>query len=91
MVVYIDPVEVGTNADKADYILITYSHPEHLSMNDITKLKKLDTKIKCSKGALKTLKKTGTEIIVAKPNDTLSFNDFQIEAVPAYNTKSLFL
>jgi L-ascorbate metabolism protein UlaG (beta-lactamase superfamily) len=91
LVVYIDPVEVGENADKADYILITHGHPDHLSEKDIEELTKPSTKIICSKGAAKKLKKTGTELIIVKPNDTLSFNHFQIETVPAFNTKNVFL
>lgn len=91
LVIYIDPVEVGENADKADYILITHCHPDHLSEKYIEELKKPSTKIICSNGAAKKLKKIGTELIIVKPNDTLLFNDFQIEAVPAYNTKNVFL
>ncbi|HEX3007617.1 MAG TPA: hypothetical protein VHO90_08385 [Bacteroidales bacterium] len=34
MIVYIDPIEV-TAIEKADYIFITHSHPDHLSINDI--------------------------------------------------------
>lgn len=91
LVIYIDPIEVGENADKADYILITHSHPDHLSKKDIYKLKKPDTKIICSKGTVNKLGKIGTEIIVVKPDDTLSFNKFKIKAVPAYNIKDVFL
>lgn len=91
LIIYIDPIEVGKNADKADYILITHSHPDHLSKKDIYKLKKPDTKIICSKGTVNKLVKTGTEIIVVKPDDILSFNNFKIKAVPAYNIKNVFL
>ncbi|MBN1757058.1 MAG: MBL fold metallo-hydrolase [Chitinispirillaceae bacterium] len=91
LVIYIDPIEVGENADKADYILITHSHPDHLSKKDIHKLKKPETKIICSKGSVNKLGKTEAEIIVVKPEDTFSLNNFKIKAVSAYNIKNVFL
>jgi L-ascorbate metabolism protein UlaG (beta-lactamase superfamily) len=90
IIIYIDPIEVG-GSEKADYILITHQHPDHFSEKDIYKLKKSDTKIICSKGVAKKLHKIGEEIIVVRPNDIMSFNDFRMEAVPAYNTKPVFL
>lgn len=90
LVIYIDPVEVDSS-DKADYILITHGHPDHLSKKDICKLKKSETKIVCSKGAAKKIKKIGLETIIVQPNDILSFDNLQIKAVPAYNTKRVFL
>ncbi len=90
IVIYIDPIEVN-GSDKADYILITHSHPDHFSEKDISKLKKYNTKIICSMGAAKKLKKTGLKTIIIKPNDLLSFNNLQIRAVPAYNSSHVFL
>lgn len=90
LVIYIDPIEVTTTA-KADYILITHSHPDHLSLPDIRKLAKPDTKIICSKSVLKRMKGIGNEVHVMNASDSLKLNGIDILATPAYNTKPVFL
>ncbi|PRX57686.1 MBL fold metallo-hydrolase [Flagellimonas meridianipacifica] len=89
-IVYIDPVEVETS-EKADFILITHSHPDHFSLKDINSLLKPETKIICSKGVAKKLKTIKNEIHVVRPHDTLVFNGLRIDTMAAYNTKSVFL
>ncbi len=89
-VLYIDPVEIGTD-EKADYILITHSHPDHLSIKDIEKVLKPETMVICSKGVAKKLKEHDLVIQVMRPNETLAFEDINIEATAAYNTKSVFM
>lgn len=89
-VIYIDPVGVD-NTENADYILITHAHPDHLSIKNIKNLLKDNTKIICSKGVLKKLKNITHKIQVVVPTDQLYFDDFNIEATSAYNTKSVFL
>ncbi len=88
--IYIDPVEIE-NVEPADYILITHAHPDHFSLKDINGLLKEETKIICSKGASKKLRKVKSQIQIVKPNQRLEFEDFSMETTFAYNTKSVFL
>lgn len=88
--IYIDPVEID-GTEKADYILLTHSHPDHFSIRDIKKILKPTTEIICSKGVFNKLKDIENKIIVVKPNDLLKLEGFELEAVAAYNTKSVFL
>ncbi|PWL38946.1 Zn-dependent hydrolase [Flagellimonas aquimarina] len=89
-VIYIDPVEVD-KADKADFILITHSHPDHFSVTDIKKLLKKETKIVCPKGVSKKLKDINNDKSVVVPLQKLNFRKLDIETIAAYNTKSVFL
>ncbi len=89
-VIYIDPVGIETT-EKADYILITHSHPDHFSIKDIDKVIKSETKIICSKGVSKKLKAYNNHVQVMRPKDVLKHDNIDVEAIPAYNTKSVFL
>ena len=90
MVAYIDPVEIITNK-KADYIFITHSHPDHLSIKDIQRVIKPETKLICPKSVEKKLRKLNCKVISTKPGDNRDFTEIQYTAVPAYNTKPVFL
>ncbi|MEN8250359.1 MAG: MBL fold metallo-hydrolase [Bacteroidota bacterium] len=89
-VIYIDPVEVDTS-EKADYIFLTHSHPDHFSLKDIQKTTKPETIIVCSKGVAKKLKGIENSIQVIKPGDNLDLDGISCEATAAYNTKSILL
>ncbi|WP_298759506.1 MBL fold metallo-hydrolase [uncultured Psychroserpens sp.] len=89
-IIYIDPIGIQTT-EKADYILITHAHPDHLSKKDLEKILKPETKIICSKGVAKKLKGNGYTIQVIRPNETIDFDGININAIAAYNTKSVFL
>ena len=87
--VHIDPI--GNYADysklpKADLILITHDHGDHLDVNTI-----------------KTLLKTGTEVVLAsvcegkytdgkivKNSESGTYAGIQVDAVPAYNLEKTF-
>ena len=88
--VYIDPVEVNSS-EKADYIFLTHSHPDHFSIKDIQKVMKSETTIVCSKGVSKKLKDFNNTVHMVKPGDILEFDGMNCEATAAYNTKSVFL
>lgn len=84
MIVYVDPV--GTCADysklpKADLILVTHQHPDHLDLKAIELLKKKDIKLICNEASLSTL--VGSEVL--KNGDKTSFHGIKISSVPAYN------
>ncbi|NOQ28312.1 MAG: MBL fold metallo-hydrolase [Bacteroidales bacterium] len=85
--IHIDPVtQMGnyTNYPKADLILITHHHGDHLDLNAINLLKKENTKIiltqKCDE-----FSENLTDIIAMKNGDALEINQLEITAIPAYN------
>jgi L-ascorbate metabolism protein UlaG (beta-lactamase superfamily) len=83
-VIHIDPV--GRYADytrqpKADIILITHHHGDHLDPLAIQQIHKDDTKIICSKNCAASLQ----DCHVLQNGDTLTICRIFIETVPAYN------
>ncbi|WP_350285779.1 MBL fold metallo-hydrolase [uncultured Croceitalea sp.] len=87
---YIDPVEVDPS-EKADVIYITHAHPDHYSPSTIANLAKPETQFICAKGVAKKLLKQGYNVTAVVPGDVIELNGTHIEAVPAYNTKTVFL
>lgn len=84
-VVYIDPFKVR-NQDKADVILVTHDHPDHLSPNDLAKVCTSETQVVASplcKDGVKNLKAKQTTFL--EPGKKTSVAGIEIEAVPAYN------
>ncbi|MEE4196331.1 MAG: MBL fold metallo-hydrolase [Bacteroidales bacterium] len=88
-VIHVDPVlRMGDyeKYPKADIILITHHHGDHLDQNAIDMLKKENTKIiftqKC-----KEMSEYLTDVIVIKNGDVLNISELEILAVPAYNIK----
>ncbi len=82
--VYVDPVKSSGNYDnlpKADIILVTHEHSDHLDNDLINVLKKSGTVILCNGAA--SSKVPGSRVM--KAGDTQSIGDITIEAVPAYN------
>ncbi|MGE5314193.1 MAG: MBL fold metallo-hydrolase [Acidobacteriota bacterium] len=86
--IYTDPY--GDVADysefpKADLILVTHDHFDHLDMTEIEKISGTHTQIVTT--ALGAKKVPGA--VVMKNGDTRTIGEMQIEAVPAYNIKHL--
>lgn len=68
---------------KADFILITHEHSDHLDPQAIETLSKADTQIILNKNSQEKLGKG----IVMKNGEAMTLsNEIKIEAVPAYNT-----
>jgi L-ascorbate metabolism protein UlaG (beta-lactamase superfamily) len=87
-VIYIDPLKIE-NAKPADFILITHDHMDHFSREDIRKIATSNTFVICPVKVAKKIK--NYKVQVMKPGDHLKLQDFEVEAVPAYNTKPVFL
>jgi len=79
-IIYIDPWKV--KKDEADLILITHSHFDHLSPDDVRRIQKKETVIVATKDTASKLK---GDIETVKPGDEIEVEDVRIEAVPAYN------
>ena len=85
--VYFDPLKVEENHD-ADSILITHSHWDHFSIEDILKVKKELTKVIGPKDIKKDLLEIGFKeenIIIMLPYQELAIENLIIKTVPAYN------
>jgi L-ascorbate metabolism protein UlaG (beta-lactamase superfamily) len=85
-VVYIDPWKL-TSAAPADVVCITHSHFDHLSVEDVEKVRQPSTVIvgppDCATGF-------GSSFKSISPGKSVTVGDVTIEAVPAYNTDKEF-
>ncbi|MCX6174277.1 MAG: MBL fold metallo-hydrolase [Ignavibacteriales bacterium] len=84
MIIHIDPVSRYADYSKlpkADIILITHDHPDHLDPKAIEVIKKDDTKLFCNEASLPTA--TGGTVL--KNGEAASYKGIKISAVPAYN------
>ena len=91
-IIYFDPLKVEESHD-ADLILITHSHWDHFSKEDILKIKKESTKIigpKDSKEEILTLGFSEDNIYIVEPKEELSLYGVIIKTVPAYNKSKTF-
>lgn len=91
--IYVDPVtdKVPPVTDysvlpKADVILITHEHPDHLDAKAIEQLKKEGTIIVMNPRSSELLGLS--EAVVLKNGDTRELEGLTIEAVPAYNSSA---
>ena len=83
-VIYIDPVRSSGNYDflpKADIILVTHEHGDHLDAELIGKLKKQGTFVFCNKKSSETI----PWAMVMTDGSRQEIKGIVIEAVPAYN------
>ena len=87
--VYVDPYRIKT-ADKADLVLITHSHDDHLSLSSLKKICWEQTTIVTTKDVASKIKRLPQkETLIVRPGDTVRVNGITVEAVPMYNiTKS---
>jgi L-ascorbate metabolism protein UlaG (beta-lactamase superfamily) len=83
-VIYVDPVRSSGNYDflpKADLILVTHEHYDHLDVKLVNDLKKQGTLVFCNENS--TVKIPWA--MAMKAGDRQEINNIIIEAVPAYN------
>ncbi|MEN6465572.1 MAG: MBL fold metallo-hydrolase [Syntrophaceae bacterium] len=84
-VIYFDPWKLK-KAEKADVVLISHSHGDHFSPDDVGKVLKDGTVVVCP-GDCSGLKAV---ILTVKPGDRIEANGVPVEAVPSYNTNKAF-
>lgn len=89
-VVYVDPVDAFADYEalpKADLILVTHSHSDHLDTAAIGKTLDYKTMIIADRTSAAMLSEAGFEAQVAAPAERISFEgDLDIDVVAAYNT-----
>lgn len=81
--VYIDPWKLPAGAPKADVILITHSHFDHFSPEDIAKVEQPTTAFLAPADV--TAKLSGKRVTTASPGGTYKVGTLGVQAVAAYN------
>lgn len=92
-IIYVDPFHIEENYQDADIILITHSHYDHFSEEDIEKVRKDDTIIYVTEDYVENARQLGfseNKIIGVKPNQTYYEGNMEINTVPAYNVNKQF-
>jgi L-ascorbate metabolism protein UlaG (beta-lactamase superfamily) len=83
--VYIDPYRVPADAPPADLVLITHSHYDHFSPQDLERLSKRSTRVIAPPAVAERLE---GEVTSVRPGDVVETEvaGVDVRAVPAYNT-----
>ncbi len=78
--IYFDPWKV--KKDKANLILITHSHFDHLSLDDVRKIQTKETTIVATRDSASKLR---GDVRIVSVGDKVEIEGVGIEAVPSYN------
>ena len=78
--IYFDPWKV--KKDKANLILITHSHFDHLSLEDVRKIQTKETTIVATKDSASKL---SGDVRIISAGDRVEIEGLRIEVIPAYN------
>ncbi len=92
-IIYSDPFRIKEETHDADIILITHSHYDHFSEEDIEKVKKENTKICITNDLLDRTIELGfskENIIVVEPNGSYEVLGIKMNTIPAYNINKKF-
>ena len=91
-IIYVDPLYIDKNYNDADMIFITHDHYDHFSLDDIYKVKKIDTLFVLPEKMKMKASQINTDVRNIKyvsPNQKYNYNMVSFETVPSYNeTKS---
>ncbi|MFP4656739.1 MAG: MBL fold metallo-hydrolase [Candidatus Woesearchaeota archaeon] len=88
-IIYIDPYETKSDI-MADYIFITHSHYDHLSIKDILRISNGETVIFAPLDAKPKLKDFSGKTVYVEPNNIYQHEDIVVYTKPAYNIESSF-
>jgi L-ascorbate metabolism protein UlaG (beta-lactamase superfamily) len=84
--VVIDPFKLRSSPGKADILLISHEHFDHLSLDDIKKVASEKTTVVAAADCKAELSKMKfKEVKLVRPGDKVQLGDVIVEAVPAYN------
>lgn len=89
--IYIDPYQLSPGKEKADIILITHSHYDHCSLQDIERIVRPGTTIVVPPDCQsKITKLENVNMQIAAPGDELNIDKVKIQTLPAYNKSKEF-
>src|SRR2546425_1362382 len=84
--VIIDPFKIRSSSEKADILLITHEHFDHLSLDDIKKVVNDKTIVVATPACKNELTKLKVrEVKYVHPGDKVSLEGVSVDVVPAYN------
>jgi len=89
LLVYTDPYKIE-ESETADLILITHSHFDHCSPEDVKKISGKNTTIVGSRDCSEALKGMEGRFVGISPHEKLDVRGVSVEAVPAYNLDKSF-
>ncbi len=89
--IYIDPYQISSS-EPADIVLITHSHYDHLSIEDLKKICTLKTVLLAPADCMSAFqgKLDFRDMRIMRPGSSVTMGNILIEAVPAYNTNKSF-
>lgn len=90
--IYIDPYQLSGNLEKADVILITHSHYDHCSQQDVDKIAKDGTIIVCTADCQSKIARISQKIKLepVEPGIGLELDGLKIRTIEAYNPNKKF-
>ncbi len=91
-IIYIDPYAIKNDSEKADFILITHSHYDHCSIEDIQKIIKPGTKIILPPDCQSKVTRFNFPVQIEnfEPGQEKNFGGIKIVSLPAYNIGKSF-
>ena len=91
VIIYVDPFHIKERYNDADFILITHSHYDHFSEEDIQKMRNKNTTILITEDLISKVNSNDYKNIVkVEPFQIYEFKDIKIETIPAYNINKQF-
>lgn len=89
--IYIDPYKISDGLPKADILLITHSHYDHCSLDDIKKVISPETIVIAPPDCQSNIARFKVkQLIPLTPYKSVDIEGIKIEGFPAYNTNKPF-